>query len=230
MKHLSGPFVTASLVLFVFGATHARADMIGWSYSWSRTPLSVAADGAGTGGINLTVNPGGPIVGTSDIVAVNLSSFSSAPAGTTDVFTNKPYTLTLALTDTASKQTGIFSFGGTLSGTLSPTLAQISNAFDGPTTQQKVLGHNLYTVSLNPFAPPGLPTSTTLGGISAHVTVTPEAGTSPGVDTSQSDPGTTTPAVHNSPEPSTLVLAGLTVPVLGAARWWRRRSLALRLA
>jgi hypothetical protein len=68
----------------------------------------------------------------------------------------------------------------------------------------------MYTVTIGPFAPPGPPTATNTGSISALANVT----------------------VSDVPEPSTFVLSGVCLSVFGAGWWLRRRraSLALDLA
>ena len=80
------------LVLSVIGGA-AHADLITpWTYSWSRNPISVAADNSGTGGVSLTLVP---MVGTNmigdnpSITAVNLST-SSARAPTEAPSTSSP--------------------------------------------------------------------------------------------------------------------------------------------
>ena len=96
-------------------------------------------------------------------------------------------------------------------GTLSGKSAILMNTFTGPQTQSVTIGNHMYTVQIGPFAPPGPPTATISGSISALAKVT----------------------VSDVPEPSTLVLSGLCLGVFGAGWWWRRfrgRSLALDLA
>jgi hypothetical protein len=218
MKCWSGRLLLTLLVSLALGVA-ARADMITpWSYSWTRSPISVPADNNGTGGISMTVaplTPGTHVVGDSDINAVNLSTFSSAPAGTVDSFTNANYSLTVQLTDMNSNTSGSLTFHGFFSGTLSTTSAQIDNTFLNPLTQSIVLGQHDYTVALNTYVPPGLPDSTTFGSIGAHVSITdsiidPPPGSGGG--------GGTGGGVSTVPEPSTLLLAGLAVPA-GLALW-----------
>src|SRR4051794_31125821 len=128
-----------TLLLLLLPSGAARADLITpWNYAWSRDPLSVASDGTGTGGISLTLAvqaPGTHPVGDSDIGVVSLSTFSSAPAGTVDHFTNSPYSLSVHLTDLNSGQAGDLTFNGVFNGTLSTTSASIQTSYLDPTSQ-----------------------------------------------------------------------------------------------
>jgi hypothetical protein len=201
--------LTTVACLFLAPAA-ARADLISWSYSWDQSPLAIAADGHGTGSVNLAANPGGTVVGNSNIVAVNLNTGSAAPVGTPDTFTHQAYALTLTLTDGPSQASGQLTFAGHFDGTLSATSAALQNTFDGATSQTLQLGHDLYTVTVGPYAPPGAPNATLSGSISAFVSVT-----APVVE-----PQPPPLLAQRAPEPATLVLAALAVP-LGALAWRR---------
>jgi hypothetical protein len=202
MARASAPVWGAALVV-LSACSQARADFIGWSYSWTRSPSVVSADGNGTGKIFLTPTSG-HAMGTSDIGAVSITTASSATATNPDTFTNKSYSLTVNLTDDASHATGSLTFAGSLNGTVSATSTNLTTTFGSPLVQSMVLGMNSYTVSLN--LPPG--PSSTLGGIGAHVVVGPTQ-------------------VKNTPEPTSLVLAGLGAPALALGVWWKRRRTAV---
>lgn len=232
MKCWSGRLLTTLVVLFAVGGA-AHADMITpWTYAWSRNPISVAADNNGTGGISLTLaplTPGTNLAGNSDITVVNLSTFSSAPTGTVDTFTNAKYALDVHLTDMNSNQSGDLTFTGVFGGSLSTTSAQIKNTFVAPTTQSLVLGQHQYTVSLNSYVPPGLPDSTVFGSIGAHVSIADAStGGGGGSNTGGSNGGGTTVGVQDVPEPATLLLAGLALPA--GLMWWRARGARRREA
>jgi hypothetical protein len=137
-----------------------------------------------------------------------------------DHFTNKNYSLIVDLTDSASNKSGMLTFTGSLNGTLSLTSANIKNTFIGPLTQHLDLGGNLYTVTIGPYAAPGIPDSTQTGSISAHVSVQPEGPTGGGSG------GPVPPPSRQTPEPSTLLLAGLGLSALGMAGWRHRARLA----
>jgi len=202
----------ATAVLLVAGAS-VRADVVPWTYSWQRDPVSIAADGSGTGGVSLTSEAlPKQAAGSSDIVATNLRIFSSAPAGTPDTLvTNGNYTLTLTITDTNSGQFGTLTFTGKLSGTFSAGNSNITNVFDSPTTQTLNLNGDVYTVTIGPYSPPGPPSASNAGSIAAHVDVTP---------------GTGTIGINDVPEPSSIVLGCLGLTFVGGAAG-RKRLLAL---
>jgi hypothetical protein len=212
MKRLSLTLFGSALVLTLMAGSQVRADFIPWTYDWHRNPIAVAADAGGTGGISLTNEPTNHAVGSSDIVATNLRSFSDASPSHPDTFTNKIYSLILTLTDPASKQSGKLIFTGELNGTVTANSADITNTWLSQTTQTLTLGHNTFTVSMNPFSPPGPPSATNAGGVSTHVTVSPDGGGGGGG------------GPPHAPEPSTLALSGLGLSFLGLASWrkWRK--------
>jgi hypothetical protein len=233
MKCWSNRLLATLLVLSAFSGS-ARADMMTpWTYSWSRDPLSVASDGgAGTGGISLSTTPLAPgthMTGDSDIGVVTLSTFSSAAMGHIDTFTKSPYALTIHLTDLTSGKSGDLTFNGQFNGSLSTTSADIKTTFLDPLTQSVVLGQHTYSVALNSYVPPGLPTATVFGSIGAHVSIDAASGNNGGGNDGGSSGngggnGGSGPGVSDAPEPSTLLLAGLALPAAGLA-WWRARGL-----
>jgi hypothetical protein len=199
----------AGLVLLLATGPGVRADFIHWSYNWSRSPEEVLADSPGTGRITLTDEGLKEAIGDSDVVATNLRSFSTAPPSNPDHFTNKAYSLNLFLQDQESGQSGTLSFNGVFNGTLSATSSNIKNTFISQTTQSLVLGINVYTATIGPYAPPGPTGTTTAGSISAHAQITVEA------------------IIQTVPEPSALVLCGLGMlpfAVCGFARSRKRAN------
>jgi hypothetical protein len=221
---LLGPAV----VLLLVAGTNARADFIPWTYNWDRSPVSVAADAPGTGGVSFTNEPSKNATGSSDIVATNLKVFSSATADAPDkLSTGGQYTLTLTLTDGPSGQSSVLSWLGKLSGTFSKDSSNITNAFDpnSPLTRTVTLGNDIYTVTMGAYSPPGPPSASNAGSIGAHVDVVAAGGPGPGPG-----PGPTPGPVEESPEPSTLLLSGLGLSFLGAAGWRKHRKLLAQLA
>jgi len=210
----SAVFVACLTLLMLTGTV--RADFIPWTYSWTRNPVAVPADGGGTGGIGMTNQPVNHAVNSSDIVATSLWTFSSASASTPDTFTNQAFSLTLALTDDNSSQTTNLTFNGVFNGTLSASSANISQSWTGSDTQTVTLGNDTYTVSMNGYSPPGPPGSANPGSISAHVDV--QAGPTGGGG------GGGGGGVNPAPEPSTLALSGLGLSCLGLAFWRKRRT------
>jgi hypothetical protein len=208
MKRLHLSLFAALAVTFV-AHSHAFASFVPWTYNWSRSPVSIAADVPGTGGLSLTDEALNHAVGSSDIVATNIRSFSSALRTAPDTFTAKPYTLSLFLQDDASGDHTTISFSGAFSGSLSKDSANIKNVFTGLATQTVKLGSHTYSVAIGQYAPPGPPTASNAGSISAHVTIDqdPDPGTGTGGGTGG----------HEAPEPCTLVLGGVGLSLAGLA-------------
>jgi hypothetical protein len=194
-----------ALALLLSARACARADLISWGYNWSPSAATIPADGGGNGWISLTDSPSKAAAGTSNTVVTNLRAFSDATTSSPDKFTQAAYTFTLNLQDTASQQTGSLTFSGFLSGTLTSHSANIANTLTSPATQQLTLGGNTYTVAIGTYTPPGPPGAVNAGGLNALVTVTPGNGGG------------------EAPEPSTLILASLTLPWAGLAGWRRRK-------
>jgi hypothetical protein len=204
MRHAPATLGGAAAVLLLTLGGSARADLIFWTYNWSRSPAQVMSDAPGTSYISLTDESAHQAVGDSDIVATNIRAFSTAPPTNPDHFTAKPYTLTLFLMDQASGISGTITFNGQFDGTMSALNSNITNTFTNAVTQTLVLGTNRYTATIGNYAPPGPTGSSNSGSISAHAVVT--------VDSLLTD----------APEPSTLALAALAVPLLGLAAWRQR--------
>ena len=190
-----------ALLIVALATGRGHGGLIPWNYQWSADPIVVNASPFGpnspaTGGITLipgaiTMTGGSPGValGNSNIVAVNLTtfSFSPSPTGEPDRFNNTPYSLNITLTDIASHDARLMSFHGLFHGTLSDTSANIRTTFTSPTTQSAMLGGNFYTVNLTSYTPPGPPSANNEGTIGAHVEVHP----------------------LETPEPSSLLLCGI---------------------
>lgn len=192
----------------------AHADFLDWSFSWSRDPLTIAADDGGSGGITLALGAAGT-TGASEITAVTLTTFSSAPEISPDSISDGAYTLTLDLTDNPSGETsGPLTFSGIFEGTIWEDGADIKHSFTEPTVREVTLGGRDYSITIGPYAAPGGPTSGIEGFIKATVSVD-EGGPGPGPD-----PG----PVTDTPEPSTLALAGLACGFAALARRRSRKS------
>ncbi len=221
MKSLAQIF-GATLGLLVLAGIQARAEPIQWDYSWTPASLVIAADGGGTGGVSLTLQPAVQASGPSDIVATNLRTFSSAPVATPDTIAQGDYSLALTLTDIESGRSGEMAFTGYLAGAFSTSNANLTNTFTGETLQELILGSNKYSVSIGPYAPPGPPGAANAGTISAHVNVERVPPGDGGGGDGDGDPGD--PPVRPTPEPSTLLLSCLGASFLGAASWRKRRA------
>src|ERR1700730_10326882 len=140
---LRGLLPTAVAVLGIEVA-HSLSDFVPWTYNFGRSPVAVAANSPGTGGLSLTDESTHQADGTSDIVATNIRPFSSAPRGTPDKFTNAAYTLTLFLMDNVSGQSTFLNFKGVFNGFISATSANVTTTFLAPLIQTVKLGTNTF--------------------------------------------------------------------------------------
>jgi hypothetical protein len=200
MSRLQTSSIAAVFAVLLAGS-RADADQIQWTYDWSFSSTSVHSDGTTNPG-QVIFTPGSrtTVSGSSDITAVNVKTVSSALPTTPSKFTAQPYSLIVFIRDVSSGIVGAATFTGEINGTLSSLNSSLHNIFDGPTTQTLHLGHDLYTITLQPMSPPGPPNSHIYGSFTAHVTV------------------------QHNPEPSSLVLGGLSLAGLGY--FSRRRRIA----
>jgi hypothetical protein len=202
MRNLTARKCALALALCLVAGAEVRADTVPWYYSSTPVPGVLSADVPGTGQINLSGVISGQVTGDSSIVLANLGTVSNADPSNPATFTNANYKLALNILDASTSQSGTMFFTGQINGVLSSGNALILNNFTGQTTQTQTIGGHVYTVTIGPFAPPGVP-GVGFGSISALARV----------------------AVSDAPEPSTLALSGLALSVFGAG-WWRRRRSA----
>jgi hypothetical protein len=217
MTRRSLALLTTLFATMACGTSQVQASFVSWSYNWTPSALALPADVPGSGGLSLTNEPTKNADGTSDVVVTNIRGFSSASRSAPDKFTRAAYTFTLVLTDLASGQSAHMAFSGFFSGTMSATSANIANTFTGVTSASAVtLGGHVYTVTMGNYSPPGPPTASNAGSISAHV----------GVDETPNQPPPEPPPAGQAPEPSTLLLSCLGLSGLGMAGWrkWRARA------
>jgi hypothetical protein len=176
-------------------ASPARADYIpAWSITTVSSVSQVQAGGPGNPAV-LLVNQHQLTLGSHDVVAENLFTVSNST--TPAAIAPTPFTETAYITDLASKQTQAVSFNFTLSGQVGSKSSFLAVTPTGPTTQTVHLGHYFYKVTVDPFHAPGDPGKFG-GSLVFNVKVT-----------------------HN-PEPSTLLLAALGLPLAAVAR--RRKA------
>jgi PEP-CTERM motif len=210
MERVKKLLYAAAVATCLAGAASARAD-ISWTADWTPSNNFIAVgpstniNFSNLAATNYTTSSALPVV---SVPATNLTISSSASSTVT--FSGAVYSLSLKITDGPSGATGIFNFTGTLSGTITQTGAWVNNVFNTPTSITKTIGADTYTVTLSGYVPPGTPTSiNTVGGIGATITVVP---------------GNSSGSPHGTPEPSTLVLAGLGMAFTGLGAWRRKRN------
>jgi hypothetical protein len=192
--------------LLLFGAAQARADYL---YHWSITPNSGVITSAGnTGSVTVTVapDPVTPVSGDTSFLAATIGvTHSPNPTSATDSY-NLTYQLQMTVTDTSTNKTSNpITFDASLNGTVTASTSNLTNTFVDPSQYVTVSGQK-YTVTLTPTLIASVPllSNAPAAEINASVTV-----------------GTAT--VASTPEPSTLVLAGVASSLFGFTRLWRAR-------
>lgn len=203
-------------------ATPTATPEVQWSYNFTPSQSFVSADAPGSGTVSFTNEPTKNATNSSDVVVTNLRDSSTATASSPDTLnTNGGWKIGFQLTDASSTGANATSpmmyFTGKLSGTFSSSNSNITDTFTGQTSYTWTApSGNQYTVALTGYTPPGPPTASNAGSISAHVTVGPHISGGGGTGT---------------PEPSSLVLSCLGLGFAGLASWRkRRRSLSAMLA
>lgn len=230
MQRSLATLLAAALAAVFVTAGGARAEDFPWSYSGTGTTIFNTNNSAQTSSINF-VGTSGNATGDSGIIIYNLSTSSTATLASPDSFTKVPYDLTLTLGDTKSlgkdSSTGTVKFSANFSAqkvTKDSFLSPV-NTWVSPTIQSVVLGSDdtgwrKYTVDILSFTPPGKP-GTGLGSIYAEVRITPTTGPGGSGDGGGSGGGGGGGG-NSTPEPTSLILAGLGLPVVGM--FWRRRK------
>lgn len=201
----------AAALLVLAGA--ASAEPVSWSYQ-APSNESYFPDGASGG---LTFPNLGYQAGGADIVAARVAQWSIAKAQTPDRLGagGMAYEFDLQLRDDLSGDTATLTFHGLLSGSYWRTGADLTNTFTGATRQTAELGGNLYAVTLTGFEAPTGYGDELAGRITAGVEVGPVKGGG-----TPNGPG----GGVATPEPGTLLLAALGLPLAGVALRRKRRA------
>ena len=212
-------FTAAAAMLFASGAS-ARADSIPWGYSASDTMIFNDNNPIKSSSIKMT-GGNGVASGNSGIIIYNLTTDSKATDAAPDSFSSVPYNLAVTLSDikatgsnnNSAKSKDVVNFSGlfSASGVTTKSLFPGPGSWTSPTTTSVTLGADdvgwrKYTVTISSITPPGEPGGAP-GSIQAVVEVTPTDG-----------PGGSGETPPPAPEPASLVLAGLGLPVLLLAR------------
>jgi hypothetical protein len=226
-------FLVPALVSLIFPGPVAKAGDIHWQFQWQPIPQVITSDFAivplrggvpilpnrPIGAIVLSAGPKAGATNSTDLVAASLRAYSLAPDATPAHFTHRKYSFRLTITDLDTKQSGSLMFAGELNGTLSRRSVHIRNTFLDSPAQTIALGFHVFSVTLGPFVPPGPPSARNLGSVGAHVDVHLRVDPPVPLDRLAS---VVDPPVSKTPEPATIVLAGLGVTMAGLV--WRRRQ------
>lgn len=206
MKRTLTQFCVGAFLALLLTGSSARAAFIEWSYNWKPSTSKVFASDTGTtSGVDLSNEPEGTAGGNSDVVATNIDAFSNATRDNPELFTSRgDFDLDLTLTDTASGESAVLTFGAKFTGPISSESADLDLAFTSPETLVVALGDHEYEVSVGPYSPPGPPGSSNSGSIAAYVEVRPAD-------------------IQDVPEPSTMVLSCVGLSLLGLASWRKKR-------
>jgi hypothetical protein len=186
----------------------ARGDAIpssefSWGYHFEPAghPIHLITNNNAVGIIGLPGHGGSNDMHTASKALVDISTkvwaFSTATANHPQTVSNLPFAINLKLTDHASGLSEYVSFSGTLKGNLWKNGSTLSPTFTSPLTEQVNIDHHLYTVAFEKFTPPA-----GLGHPGQFV-----------FDVK----------VQHNPEPSSLVLAGIGMPLFGLILRRRRR-------
>lgn len=184
-------------------------------------PVFVPPHGAGQAALLLTSPAaGGSSLWHTTMTAVHVTPLTWAPDNYPGVFNHEKWGLRLVLWDNLLHRWGTVFFTGVFDGTLSRGTSTLTSHFTSSATQTLRFGgpfvYDTFTVTLQPFVPPGPPKKSRPGGFNAtvdfgRIVVDPvplpvQSGTVP----------------HETPEPSTLVLAAVGIGGMGLAARRRR--------
>ncbi len=213
----------ALLGALLLGAGTVRADFnSNWSYTLSIDSGPTFNSASGNSNVSFALNADG----TTGVATIPIGNFTSNSSSSTLDPISAAYHLTVGITDGASGHEHDFSWLGSLSGSVSapttnsdgtqtPGQSSLQNVFSGPLTQSFTLGGQVYTLTIQPGATPiGAPKQAPVA-VDALVSVSP-------ADTGGNQGGQG--GVSQTPEPSTLLLAGCAASLLGLSRWRRGRA------
>ena len=226
MKRVFLTCLTGVVAALLLGASSARADNLPWTYNWTPSTLTVVDPANPTSKIHLTNEPldadGNPlsfvgVTGNSDIVATQLFVDSDAPPGFPDEFKDSPSVqFKLKITDSTSGQSGLFYFTGHFNttdpndpSTVSDENTNVKFTPTGTQTYTQQIGNSEYTIKYVSYTPPGPEGAANKGAIAYHVSVR-------ALDITKEPPSQT-------PEPTSMLLAGIGASFMGLGAWRKRR-------
>ncbi|CAN5302878.1 hypothetical protein BH11PLA2_BH11PLA2_31760 [soil metagenome] len=203
---------TFGLGVFFPGRAAAEPIPVAWSY---RKPFNEITFPIGaTGGLTFPNTEFQSFTSDQTILASKISSYSVARDSEPDLLLAQTYGFTLDIRDDASGEIARLQYQGNISGEFWRTGTNLSNEFRGESMQTATLGGNLYTVSLGDFQSPTGYGDSQAGGFYANVRI------------NEASESTTIPNVspNVTPEPATLILAGVGLAGTGFLRIRRRNA------
>jgi hypothetical protein len=186
-------------------APSARADVINWNFATTAgTPTVVGGNGSIGFSNEALLPPAQAPQGSTQIVLSAVSNNSMAPLGSPDSFglNEGHWSINLTLVDTATGAAAVIPISGQVQGTYSSVKSLLTSSFDNPGPIMMTVGSTMFTLQDFTFTTPGpandpLPT----GAVGVYV------------------------QVDSVPEPSTFLLLGIGMGVVGLTR---RRYLRAR--
>jgi hypothetical protein len=218
MKRFAAIFGTALLVLPATAAGQVRADYLNWTYSSTLNVAGVSVDAGSNGGASVTLTDVAKAgTGSIPVIAYETQTSSTTPID----FNNSTYNLALKITD-GNNASGTLNFTGSLNGALTATTSSVVASFAPVTSNSITFDGHTYTVSI-PSLTLAAPTSPQQDIMASVSVANASGGGGP-------PPPPPPPPPHGTPEPTSLLLAGLGLSWLGAERWWKRRRLTQTIA
>ena len=233
-------------IVFALAPGTARADLVGFSYSWNIAGGDLNAFGPGPLSLNQTVSPDGSSVnvnyggGNTTLTVAGPGTGSTTPGGV-DFSSATPAVISLAtlttpaltglvgnftfsagniftlhLTDTASGQSGDLNISGSVNGNVSPSGTSVGLSAFGDFLQSVTLGGHVYTVDALNTLPDSTPGDDPVSFVAQVYIDRPDPTLLPPLN----DGGG---AIH-APEPSSLFLAGFALSLLGGATLRKRHA------
>jgi hypothetical protein len=216
MKRLAVIFGTALLVLPASTAGQVRADYLNWTYASTPNVPGVSVNAGSNGGASVTLTD----VAQAGATSIPIIAYETQTSSTTPInFNNATFNLALKITD-GNNASATLSFTGALNGALTATTSSLVASFAPVSSNSITFDGHTYTVTI-PSLTLGAPTNPQQD-IMASVAVA--NGTSGGGSPPPPRP------TNSTPEPASLLLAGLGLSCFGAERWWKRRRLTRTIA